>query len=338
LPLARRLDGTTVSDPEWPEVLWSYRYRDGQLRLARKAKGKVEECILEYAFGSGRHATTFVSVIDPKIPAILEHRLTYYTQEAALGITPGHIAFPRPSWLNDHGGVLPPEGSFRCFRCHATVLSAHDGEPSIDEAMMIPNVSCENCHGPGRAHVEAARRGAPDSELALPFGPEGWTADSLMTLCGACHRHPSEAGSFVIRPEEVHLVRFQPVGIMQSKCYTESGGAFSCVTCHDPHARVSGDRPAYDTICLSCHSGAGPAVGPAGTTTRPAGRAGTNGSICPVSPRSRCVECHMPRVDSGQFILFSDHWIRVRRPGEPTAVPGFPVPLPSPPLLAPRKS
>ena len=35
---------------------------------------------------------------------------------------------------------------------------------------MIPNVTCERCHGPGRAHVEAARREDRDSEFSLPFG------------------------------------------------------------------------------------------------------------------------------------------------------------------------
>jgi hypothetical protein len=324
LPLARRLDQTTVADPEWPEVRWGYRYRDGQLHIARTDRGKLEECIAEYAFGSGHHATTFVSVIDPGIPAILEHRLTYYTHRDALGITPGQVAYPPPPGLTLRGLVLPPEDARRCFHCHTTATSSRDRQ-GIDEATMIPDVACERCHGPGRAHVAAARRGGADAELALPFGPDRWTADSLLTLCGACHRHPSEAGSFVIRPEETHLIRFQPVGLMQSKCYKESGGAFSCVTCHDPHARASADRPAYDRVCLTCHGGEASTAAPAGAMTEPASPVRTAGTPCPVSPRTRCVECHMPRVDAGQFILFSDHWIRVRRPGEPSPGPGNPA-------------
>jgi hypothetical protein len=310
LTLAPRLDGTTVADPERPEVRWSYQYRNGELHIARTARGETEECIAEYAFGSGHHATTFVSVIDPAIPAILEHRLTYYTQPGALGITPGQIAYPPPPGLTDRGLVLPPEDASRCFHCHTTVIGSRDGQ-GIDEATMIPDVSCERCHGPGRTHVAAARRGGAEAELALPFGPDRWTAESLLTLCGACHRHPAEAGSFVIRPEEIHLVRFQPVGLMQSRCYKESGGAFSCVTCHDPHARASSDRASYDLVCLSCHPSGGSTAAPAGALAQP------TRTPCPVSPRTRCVECHMPQVDAGQFILFSDHWIRVRRPGEP---------------------
>jgi hypothetical protein len=315
LPLARRLDGTRLADPEMPQVHWSYRFRDGQLHIARQAPGKDEECIAEYAFGSGRHATTFVNVIDPKIPAILEHRLTYYAQQGALAITPGHTAHPRPPGLTYHGVVLSPLDSRRCFDCHTTEISAGK-DRRIDESTMIPNVSCERCHGPGRAHVAAARRGAPESQLSLPFGPDGWTVESLLLLCGACHRHPSQPDFAVIRPEQIRLARFQPIGIMKSKCYTASGGAFSCVTCHDPHARASSDRAAYDVVCASCHAAGGSTAAAARSTPQPADPVAAAGSRCPVSPRGRCVECHMPRVDSGQSFLVSDHWIRVRGEGE----------------------
>ena len=98
---------------------------------------------------------------------------------------------------------------------------------------------------------------------------------------------------------------------------SEERGAFSCVTCHDPHARVSADRPAYDTVCLSCHTDPG--------HTKQEGLA-KPAPACPVSTRSRCVECHMPRKDAGQGILFSDHWIRVYPPGESPSRAGAAVP------------
>ena len=266
--IARELDGKTIADPEHAEVSWSYQYRDGQLHIRREAQGKVEECIAEYAFGSGHHALTFVNVIDPKIPAILEHRITYYTSQHALGLTPGHSVQPRPPNLTSIGGVLPPSDSRKCFGCHTTQTSARDDQP-IDEKTMIPNVSCERCHGPGRAHVEAARRGAGARELELPFGTDRYTSDSLLLLCGTCHRHPSRSRPGQIRPDDPQLARFQPVGILESRCFRESGGAFSCVTCHDPHARASTDRASYLAVCLSCHSGGGDRGTAADPTDRP---------------------------------------------------------------------
>jgi len=320
---ARRLDGMTVPDPERPEVLWSYQFRDGRLQIAREAAGRVEKWIADYAFGSGHHAMTFVNVLDPSIPKVLEHRITYYTQERTLGITPGQDADVASSEVKPHGRELNPRDARKCFRCHSTQIAAR-GDERIDEDTMIPNISCERCHGPGRAHVLDARRGASESELSLPFGPDRWTAETLLKLCGECHRHPSRARPGQIRPDDPHLARFQPVGLMQSKCYVRSAGALSCVTCHDPHARASPDRASYDAKCLECHGG--PVL-----TASPANSLPTAGLLCTVSPRERCVECHMPRVESGQHILFSDHWIRIRREGEsslsiPTSMPNLDFP------------
>jgi hypothetical protein len=309
--VARRLDGKTVADPDSSEIFWTFRLHAGQLHLGRKERSQVEDCILEYAFGSGHHATTFVSVVDPKIPAILEHRLTYYTHDDSFDVTPGHKMFPKPPGLTLHGRILTPETALRCFHCHSTAISARNDQ-QIDEETMIPNVSCERCHGPGRAHVAAARRGAPESELSLPFGPDRWSASTLLTLCGACHRHPSGAKPGRIVPDDTSLARFQPVGIMHSRCFTESGGAFSCVTCHDPHARVSSDRASYEAVCLSCHGGGGLLEVPARIAAQPAEKSRREGTLCAVSPRGGCIECHMPRVDAGQKVLYADHWIRVR--------------------------
>ncbi len=146
--LAQSLDGKTVADPELSGVSWSYRYRDGQLVIVRRASGKVEECIAEYAFGSGHHATTFVNVIEPKAPAILEHRLTYYTRQHALGVTPGQRAELDSARRTPIGAVFESRQARKCFGCHATQVSL-DGE-TIDELTLIPNVSCERCHGPAR--------------------------------------------------------------------------------------------------------------------------------------------------------------------------------------------
>jgi hypothetical protein len=52
-----------------------------------------------------------------------------------------------------------------CLRCHVTatpeMLAAEGATPSL------PGVQCEACHGPGRAHVEAARAGAAKKGLVV---------------------------------------------------------------------------------------------------------------------------------------------------------------------------
>jgi hypothetical protein len=302
---ARQMDGTSLPDPALSGVTWDYRFRDGRLAITRREASKVDEIVAEYAFGSGHHAITFVNVVDPAVPAIFEHRMTYFARTKSLGLTPGHEGIPQTPGMTVHGGLPPPRDARFCFECHSTQVSTGKDQ-RIEEDRLIPNVSCERCHGPGRAHVDAAHRGAGGSELMLPFGPEkAEGAERIIRLCGTCHRHPGRPGVGPLDPENPHLARFQPVGILQSRCFRESNGAFSCVTCHDPHARASTDRASYNATCRSCHPGPPAPV----SSTGPAA-----GHPCPVEPAGDCVDCHMPRVDAGQGILFADHWIRVRKP------------------------
>ena len=304
--VARRLAGRVVADPEQPGVSWSYTLRPGAFEAIRTERGEVEKFVLDYLLGSGRHAATFVSLTDPWEPSAIEHRITYYPAADATEVTPGQHAGRSIEGTTRTGRELSRLDTLKCFGCHATPESPDEAfatapgrAPAPNPGTMIPNVTCERCHGPARAHVDAARRGRGD--LSLPFGLDGWTAESQLGLCGQCHRHPARFPASRIRPDDPQLARFQPIGLMQSRCYTGSAGALSCTNCHDPHARSSSDRAAYEKVCLSCHD-------PASTLT-PHARPGPS---CPVSPRTGCLDCHMPKIDSGQRVLFTDHWIRVR--------------------------
>jgi hypothetical protein len=290
--LARSLAGRRVADPENPDVTWTYALEAQGLSIRRADDESTEKMLIDYAFGSGHHAMTFVSMVDAALhqPRALEHRLTLFTADGSLGITPGqveggnHAGQPR-------GYKLSAEETLKCFRCHATRVSAGD-ESVLNLATMIPNVSCERCHGPGRAHIEAARRGQED--LPMPLGAGRWNAEEMLSFCGRCHRDSANSPPGFIKPNNRQIVRFQPVGLKQSRCFRESKGTLSCVTCHDPHARTTSDRAEYEAACLSCHKAAPQ-------------------SVCSLSPQNGCIGCHMPAVDSGQGVLFTDHWVRVRR-------------------------
>jgi hypothetical protein len=302
LGLAQRLSGLRVADPERPGVTWRYTLAGGELRASRAEGDETKQSVLDYAFGSGRHAVTFVSLSgrDPGRITGTEHRLTYFAANQRLGVTPGQQAAEAGADETPMGVHLPASEVVHCFRCHTTMTSDDDGK-TLDLATMIANVSCERCHGPGRGHVDAARRG--ERSLPMAFGPGRSTGREQMRLCGQCHRYPAFGGSGFdfevplsqIRPDNDKIVRFQPVGLMQSACYAKSQGALSCVSCHDPHDRSSEDPASYEETCLSCHQA--PAANPP----------------CPISPSADCLRCHMPARDSGQGIAFTDHWIRVRK-------------------------
>jgi hypothetical protein len=293
--ITRGLVGKRFDDPERPEVAWDFAFEDGKLFARRTEEGRVDRLPVEYAFGSGHHATTFVSLVDrdPAHPVALEHRLTYFAHAKSTGLTPGQSAAAHALGTSPTGRVHTSSDTLKCFACHATATSSR-GRGELDEATMIPNVSCESCHGPGRSHVEAARRGAGLAALKMPQSPGTWTAAEQMEQCGKCHRTPEMVTPGGIRPDNPALVRHQPVGLVQSTCYLRSQGALSCVTCHDPHARASTDRPSYEASCLSCHQG---------PTRTP----------CPVSPSNGCIDCHMPRREVGRGMMMTDHWIR-RKP------------------------
>jgi hypothetical protein len=65
-----------TEDPERPGVFWKFTKQDGQLCTERTAAATVDRFVIDYAFGSGRHATTFVSLVDrgPLRPICREHR------------------------------------------------------------------------------------------------------------------------------------------------------------------------------------------------------------------------------------------------------------------------
>lgn len=292
--LARWLDGRRAPDPESQQVQWAYSLHHGQLFADRIDRGRKTRALLEYAFGSGRHATTFVTLHDPSggPTGSREHRLTYFAASKSLGLTPAQDALEgEVPGLNPMGRDRDPGETVHCFGCHSTVVSAFSPD-YLHVPTMRPNIGCERCHGPGASHVEAVRRG--DDDVSMPFG-KVWTAEGQMKLCGDCHRHPSQAPPGQIRPDNPVIVRFQPVGLMQSACYRKSDGGLSCTNCHNPHDRPSSDPAFYESACLSCHGG-------------------EEQTHCPVSPGQDCLECHMPRLDSGQGVLYTDHWIRVRKP------------------------
>ncbi len=249
---------------------------------------------VEWAFGSGRHAVTFGTLVDrdPANPRLLEHRLTAFAHADRPGLTPGQSLAGHADGNTDHGRYHSPENTRKCFACHATTTSDR-GPFRLDTATMIPDVSCERCHGPGRDHVELARRGAGRASLSMPLGPGRSSPAAEINACGECHRVPEMVSPANIRVDNPALVRHQPVGLMQSACFLKSGAAIGCTTCHDPHDRTSADTARYEAVCLKCHSG--PSKTP-----------------CPTSPRDGCIACHMPRRDVARGMMMTDHWIRKR--------------------------
>jgi hypothetical protein len=254
---------------------------------------------IEWAFGAGRHAVTFVSRVNDEL--YLEHSFSYYPKTKSLDITPGHEGI-QPQTLYQAMGVpfrteTSGRGIVNCFQCHSTGPVTVSSRKEIEVTEL--GVRCENCHGPGSAHVGAVSRGQLEQAKKLIENPNSFSGEELNQFCGTCHRFPG-AQTGVVDWSYPWNVRHQPPYFRQSKCFRNSGGTFSCLTCHLQHDPLRQNQPAYySEKCLNCHrSGAHPPQ-----------------KICTAQKPTDCTSCHMPNVDVSSHLRFKNHWIGVYRNG-----------------------
>jgi hypothetical protein len=257
---------------------------------------------LDFAFGSGEHAVTFLTLteaIDAENGVLgIEHRNTWYHAREDLGITPGQEEWVPEREIEQFGRSYHGETLRRCIDCHTTAFELVGARLEN----VVAGVQCEECHGPGREHVDAAVAGdlqAARSALQKPRTP----AEDVQ-LCGRCHRLPGDIDADRLARYPPSLTRFQPVGLLQSRCYLKSEGRMGCLTCHDAHDHLS-SRTADDQVaaCRSCHQ----------TEKDP---------LCSAGHGSECVSCHMRKLELIPGIYFHDHWIRTRPEVNPSTEPG----------------
>jgi Tetratricopeptide repeat len=256
---------------------------------------------VEWIIGSG--ANGFGALIK-RGEFLFEAPLSFYSKTQAWALSPGYefgdYGFNRP--------ILPG-----CIACHSGRPQAVLGGNGrfLDPPFHELPIGCENCHGPGEAHVREMREGDSSAEghthsIVNPAKLEPWLADNI---CMSCHQ---TGDAIVLKPGKDYR-DFKPgtplddtLGIFMvppqrdssqsdllehyfsmtlSKCYRSSGGQLSCITCHDPHLQpVAQDVPAYyRQKCLSCHTEKSCAL-PLGIRQRK-------------TPSDDCAGCHMPKRD-----------------------------------------
>lgn len=171
---------------------------------------------------------------------------------------------PAPAFLTDFGfhsrnqekneelwTSLPIE-----YVSSAVCIDCHRDEYGLWQKGGHKTVTCENCHGPARAHVAS---GAPE------------VLDTSRGLCALCHAR------LISRPGDFPQVDMEVMG-----------GEAECITCHSPHEPRVGMPPEVPHHleergdCQSCHSPSEPlAKIPPQTPHTLAGR-------------TDCLSCHGP--------------------------------------------
>lgn len=238
----------------------------------------------QWAFGAGQKAITWVTQTGDDV--IAEHGLTYYSATKALAVTPGHKTTADAVYRT----FDPAATALLCFRCHSTGPIALTADFRVQPSEM--GVRCEACHGPGRAH--AASGGAAPMQ-----NPKRLNAAQINAVCGSCHRQASDLDDDRDWSNPWN-VRHEPSYLHRAACFRNSGGALSCLTCHDGHEPLQTAASAYDAKCASCH----PKVA---HTTAVTGRS--------------CISCHMPQVAAGPNLKFTNHWIGIYDARGPRLIP-----------------
>ena len=286
----------------------------------------------DYVVGSGNATRSYLMQTNG---FVTEMPLTWYVERALWDMSPGYYSsnsrFSRPANLE-------------CMTCHNGLP---DATPFTQNhyADLPLGITCERCHGPAAAHVEARLagndppEGVPDPNLVALASLD---RDLQLSVCQQCHLEglavfePGESPT-TFRPGDLlasHRTVFarqdqvedpDDFGIAShgqrlalSACFEES--AMTCTTCHDPHqptAELGADW--FNSVCQSCHGGGG------------SGEPSAHEAVCerpgvgsPAEAMTgNCVSCHMQVGGTSDIphVSFTDHWIRRELP--PARSPGL---------------
>ncbi len=290
-----------LADPDEPNASHAYKWAEGRIQVETRVQSRVFQAVVDYALGA---ADRYTSLIGRDVQGEARtFRLSRYHNARESGWDRTKNQPPHP--VRDEDLLGEPfntaEGVSECLSCHTTTVRSvreGSGPESHDKG-----IGCERCHGPGELHLTAIR-----TRLADPFiaSPAHAAPGAINNLCGKCH-----AQHFLAMPaarSDPAWARFPSSNMPWSRCYTESGGALHCVTCHDPHRDAETSSAHYEAKCLSCHLARSTPSSLARTDQEPQAFR----SPCPVNPTRNCLQCHMPKVAYQQLhTLFTDHFIRV---------------------------
>ena len=298
--------------------------RRSQIGFDGKETNVMEERV-DYVIGSGNHSRSYLHrAADGQL---IELPVSWYSEGSGYwAMSPGYDR----KGQSDFRRAITPE----CMFCHNGYPSGDAGlERSIFPAALPMGIDCQRCHGPGYAHVEAARSGHATPELLRTtiVNPASLGRERQLEVCMECHletghREPNEQrlynrevfsyrpgepiGDFKLYVEPVEgasddsfEIAHAAYRLRKSACFRNS--QMTCLTCHDPHDVPRGQEAVvhYTEVCLNCHRQV------AHTVALPTG--------------STCLTCHMPkrRTDDAVHVVMTDHFIRRTQPSRDLLAP-----------------
>ncbi len=282
---------------------------------------------VEYIIGSGNHNRAYVW---EESGYLYQMPIAWYSQVGRWDLSPGYHSqnsrFDRP--------IIE-----ECVQCHnADTPFSTDSEHHYPEHLPL-GIACERCHAPGARHVDLRAAGngppagVPDSTIV---NPRRLPPQRQMDVCLQCHlvgsvrfplagadnrsfhageRLADHRAVFVSKTTQLGDLRITSHGerFVQSACYSQTRGALTCITCHNPHEPVAEvPRQRFNAVCIGCHA-ADPPPSPRSTCQRHA----------PNAASDDCVGCHMRQggTTDARHVNFTDHWIRPPSDGATASTP-----------------
>ena len=291
------------------------RFYQREYRRDKNSRITHERMIeVDYLMGSGNNLRMY---FHDENGMLYELPLTWYVHKKRWDFSPGYREFGNLRF-NRYAKA-------RCIACHNSFLeqSVTANERYVKHYPL--GIGCERCHGPGELHVRQAlgeKLGLPESAKTI-VNPRKLPPREQLDVCRQCHLQGeawalhAESGWFDFRPgtkletnrsvyfraaskKEVFEVADSPHRLSLSRCYKESQGALTCITCHNPHRSIKTfTMQHYNDKCMTCHV---PTLLP--TTAASHTHAQTD----------NCVSCHMKRTGTDNTlhgVSNTDHWIRV---------------------------
>lgn len=222
------------------------------------------------------------------------------------------------SWINSPGYRTDQIDFSRavkvgCMECHATYLQEKDdflgkGNRYVKDEVML-GISCEGCHGPGKAHADFHFKNPEEKEPQEMVKYAELTREQRLHSCALCH---SGAGTHTKKPFEFMMggtldrlsyEKFDPekaekldvhanqYGLLTaSQCFIQSP-QMDCITCHDVHQDQVNQLEMFSAKCLDCHSK---------EESIDCGlRSDMGGDL-----DKNCIDCHMPNMETGNISIF----------------------------------
>ena len=240
----------------------------------------VYERKVDWILGSGNKTRSYI--YQTELGELYQLPLGWYSETQSWRMGPGYDK-------KFHQGVRRIIRR-ECLFCHNAYPDVESGSDSHWQAHVFPKnlpegIGCQRCHGPGAPHIKAVLNGEKIETIRHSItNPAKLAIENRDSVCFQCHLLPAvampgvrhfdradysfRAGDLIsdymlhvdvkdpqLAKSERFEINHHAYRLRQSACFQASAGELTCISCHNPHQKISQEDRGehYGKVCLSCH-------------------------------------------------------------------------------------